>query len=481
MTQVSIKKNTIYNIIKTISSIIFPLITFPYASRVLQPQNIGKINFGNSIVSYFSLIATLGVTTYAIRECAKVKKDRQCLGKTAGQILSINLITTFFSYILLIILLACYGAIRDYRLLIAIQSITIICTTVGADWLNMAMEDFRYITVRTVAFQVISLILMFIFVHKPEDYINYAVITVMASSGANIANVFYRRRYCKTKITIHCNFKRHLVPILGLFAMLMAQQIFTMCDTTIIGLKLGDYEVGLYSTALKIYQFTNQIMGSVLWVVMPQLSVAFAENRIVEIQRILKYVLQFSAVIGFPCAVGMFSLSSEMIVIVGGESYVGASMALKILSLTLIAGLASNFTFNLNLLAAARDKLCLGICLIAAVINIVTNLMLIPVFGINAAAGTTFVSQMIITLITIPFLNKKVLSTEYLRMLKQPLVASVGLFAVICVVKFFSSNVWIISGVSIALGGVLYFSTLIFLKNELIMSFIKDIVDMIKK
>ena len=184
MGNASIKKNTVYNIIKTASSILFPIITFPYISRVLQPDNIGKINFGSSIVGYISLLATLGVTTYAIRECSKVKNDREELGKLSGEILSINLFTTFIAYLVLAVLLLLYGKLRDYRLLILIQSMSVIFTTLGADWLNTAMEDFRYITIRSVAFQVISVILMFVFVREPDDYLKYAIITVLSSNGS---------------------------------------------------------------------------------------------------------------------------------------------------------------------------------------------------------------------------------------------------------------------------------------------------------
>ena len=97
----NLKLNTILNFIKTCSSIIFPLITYPYVLRVLLPENVGKVNFAHSIVSYFSLIATLGIQSYAIRECSKVRENRQMLDDTASQIFSINIWTTLLSYILL--------------------------------------------------------------------------------------------------------------------------------------------------------------------------------------------------------------------------------------------------------------------------------------------------------------------------------------------------------------------------------------------
>ena len=105
MSKSNIKRNTVYNIIKTFSSVFFPLITFPYISRVLHPENVGKINFGSSIVSYVSMLATLGVNTYAVRECAKVKDNREKLTEVSGQILSINMVTTVVAYAVLGVLL----------------------------------------------------------------------------------------------------------------------------------------------------------------------------------------------------------------------------------------------------------------------------------------------------------------------------------------------------------------------------------------
>ena len=129
MSEKSIKVNAILNVIKTISSIIFPLITFPYISRVLQPENVGKVNFGSSFVSYFSLIASLGITTYAIRECSAVRGDKKKLGEKASQIFSINVCTTTVAYVLLGLSLIFFRKLDSYRALIIIQSTAILFTT----------------------------------------------------------------------------------------------------------------------------------------------------------------------------------------------------------------------------------------------------------------------------------------------------------------------------------------------------------------
>ena len=138
-------------------------------------ENVGKINFGTSFISYFLLIATLGINVYAIKECSKKSDDRNELSKIASQIYSLNILTTAVAYIALFIALIFYKKIESYRLLIVIQSFTILFTTLGADWLNTAMEDFKYITIRTVSFQLLSLLLLFTFVHSDTDsklYVN---------------------------------------------------------------------------------------------------------------------------------------------------------------------------------------------------------------------------------------------------------------------------------------------------------------------
>ena len=212
-----VRKNSIYSLLKAFSQVVFPLITFPYISRVLHAENVGKVNFGNSIISYVSLAASLGITTYAVRECSKIKDDKNKLENMVGQIISLNMVTTFIAYIGLALALLAAKPLENYREMIIILSTTVLFTTLGADWLNTAMEDFKYITVRTFLFQLVSIAAMLLFVRKPEDYMRYAVITVIASSGASITNMVYRRKFCKTKQTLNIDWKRQLPPVLLLF------------------------------------------------------------------------------------------------------------------------------------------------------------------------------------------------------------------------------------------------------------------------
>lgn len=478
---INIKNNTIFNTIKSVFGIIYPLITFPYISRVLLTENVGKINFGNSIVSYFSLVASLGVTTYAVRECSKYRDDKRKLGEIASQILSINLCSTIIAYLALIITLVVARSLDNYRILIIIQSSTILFTTLGADWLNTAMEDFQFIAVRTMGMQIFSLILMFVFVKKPEDYLFYAVISVVASSGANIINIFYRQRYCKTRFVFRMDWKKHLPPILLLFSLILSQTIYTSSDITILGLLKGDYEVGLYSTSVKIYNIVNTIVASVAWVVMPQLSASFAKKDYRQINNLLKYSLNYIIVLGLPCLVGLNIITKEIIFLIAGESYLEAELSLRILTIALGCSIISGWIGNMMMLPAGKEKICLRSSVVCAVVNIVLNLILIPVWGLNAAAVTTAVSEFLGVIIQIPYIDREIKIDRLKQVLEAPIVGSIGIVIVSVAVKYLAKDTCLIAIITTIFGGFVYFTSLILMKNEFIMNFLKPIISTLKR
>ena len=151
----NLKQNTIFNMIKVIAQLIFPLITFPYISRVLGTSSVGKVNYASSVYLYLSLIATLSISTYAIRECSRVRNNKKKLNKIASQIFTINLYSTLVAYIVMFVVI-CIPKFQTIQNLIVINSINMIFVTLGADWINNTFEDFKYITIRTVIYQFLS-------------------------------------------------------------------------------------------------------------------------------------------------------------------------------------------------------------------------------------------------------------------------------------------------------------------------------------
>lgn len=463
----SIKKNTLLNIIKTCSSILFPLITFPYISRVLLPENVGKVNFAQSFVTYFLLISGLGITTYAIRECAAVREDKNKLSDVASQLFSINLCTTVISYILMVITLLIGKNLDVYRTLIIIESTTILFTTLGADWLNSAMEDFKYITLRTIGFQMLSLILMFIFVENRDDYIAYAIISVFSSSGANVVNIIYRKKYCTVKFTRKINWKRHMPPIFLLFVMMLSQTIFNNADITMLGLMKGDYEVGLYSTAHKLTRLIGQVVQAVIYVVLPRLSQYFSQDNFKEANKLLRKILSFNISLGLPCVVGVLMLSEDIVFVVGGSEFMEAAPVIRVLILAFMFSLVGgSFLGNAILIPTKREKYYMIVCMIAAVVNVVLNALLIPHFAaVGAAIATAFNGFLIFVLLLLK-VDKRIHIARIGNIFASPVVGCI-MIAICCHFSSFIENMWARICISVISSIIVYAFVLIKMKNDL--------------
>ena len=471
-----LKVNAVLNVVKTVFSIIFPLITFPYVSRVLMPENIGKVNFGASFVSYFALIASLGIATYAVRECSAKRNNIDELSKTASQIFSINIVTTVIAYAFMLATLLLFRQFDSYRTLIVIQSSAILFTTLGCDWLNLAMEDFAFITIRTISFQVISLILMFAFIHQPEDYLKYAVITVLASSGANIVNIYYRRKYCSVRFVRSMEWRKHLRPIMLLFVMILAQTIFNSSDITMLGLMKGDYEVGLYSSAVKMANLVSQVVASLAWVVMPRMSLYFAEENYEKINEMLKKTFTVLVTIGLPCAVGCICLSQEIILIISGEQYIAASPALSLLMIGFLFSLVGgSFLGNMVLLPSKREDIYMIVCCIATGVNLVMNYFMIPLWGVNAAAATTMFASLLIMVLLIVKRDRRIKLDYIFRTMLPPVLGCILIFATCALVKSIAIGLILRTFACVLICVVVYFTIQIIFKNQIVIELLSAV------
>lgn len=469
---ISIKNNVIFNTIKTVSSILFPLITFPYISRVLLPENVGKINFGSALVSWFSVIAAFGIAVYAIRECSSVRENRKKLSSVASEIFSINICTTILAYFFLFITLFLYADLQSYRLLIVIQSLSILAVTLGTDWLNIAVEDFKYITIRTVCFQFISLCLMFIFVKQPDDYIKFACITLLSSAGGNLLNIKYRKKYCDIRFTSHINWSLHFRKIFVIFLLIVAQTVYSSVDSIMLGLIHGDYAVGIYSTAYKASWLIIQVIISVLWVILPRLSNLYESNDYERIKGLLKKVLGGHAFLGIPTMVGVFMLSKDIVLLLAGDKYIDSIVVLKVLMISALFTLFGiSYIGNCILLPQKKDKLFMTICCLTALLNIVLNYIFIPVYGVLGAAWTTCFSSFFMFMLFLFCLEKKFYFKGYSKVIVDPILGSLGI-VLVCFIFSYIENFMLRFSLSILGSCFVYFFTNYLLGDSFLFSFL---------
>lgn len=388
-------------------SLIFPLITFPYTSRVIGPIYIGKVNFASAIVQYFVTLAAFGISAHATREISKVRDNPDELSRKTAELFRINCFTTIFAYSLFLIAFFSIPKFSEYRLLLLIYSTSILLTPFGMDWVNNAMEDFAYITTRTILFQIISLILLFTFVHTKEDYLFYAAISVISSTGANILNFIHIRkhisyRYFFKKLTI----RQHFKPILILFAMSVATQVYTIVDNSMIGFLSDDYNVGLYSAATKINKIVLSVVTAGTTILLPRLAYYLKNKGMEDFKKLALKGFDVLLLIAIPCTLGLNLVSENATLLLSGKGFYEAIPVMKIMNPVIIITGLSGFIGSQIFLPLNKEKWTLFSVIAGVLVNITLNMLLIPYYGAKGAAIGTMASESTVLIINLILLSK---------------------------------------------------------------------------
>lgn len=438
----SVAKNAVYNGVRTICNMLFPLITYPYATRVLMAENLGKVDFGASVISYFVLIAGLGISTYATREGAGYREDRKRLDQFSSEVFTINVASTFISYLLLSGLMILWPKLHGYTLLVAIQSLSIIGTTIGVEWVYSIHEDYGYITIRSIAVQIVSTILLFLLVRDSGDYITYAAITVFANVGANVINFLFARKYVRINLTWHFDYLRHLVPMLVLFGNAVAVTIYVNIDITLLSIFKGDYAVGIYGVAVKVYTIVKSLLNSVTAVALPRLSLYMTTDKKKEYQA-LQDDISHALVVGVLPVMTMFFLMADYVVlIVGGEGFMESANPLRILCFAAVPAVFACYVTSAILLPNKGEKLNLRATIAGAITNLSTNLVIIPLFGIEGAAFTTFLAELVVLLYS-SYLARPYCDWGYIfRVLAKPVSTALATVATMSLAFFATRSIF---------------------------------------
>ena len=296
--QKSLKVNFIMNALLTMSSFLFPLITFPYVSRVLLPVGTGRVSFANSVVTYFVMLSQLGIPTYGIRACAVVRDNKDKLKETVYELFIINIIMSVLAYIVFFITLFTIPRLRSDKILFLITSSLIFFNTIGVEWLYKALEQYTYIAVRSIIFKFIALLAMFVLVHDENDYIIYGAISIFAASASNVFNFIRLRKIIGRGKIKKLNLRKHLRPVLTFFIISCATTIYTNLDNVMLGFIKDDIEVGYYNAATKIKNILVSVVTSLGTVLLPRASYYVECEMWDEFYRLSRKAIKFVLLIG---------------------------------------------------------------------------------------------------------------------------------------------------------------------------------------
>lgn len=383
----SIRWNFIMNAILSMSSMIFPLITFKYVSEILMPEGTGKVSFATSLITYFMLFSQLGIPTYGIRACAKVRDNRLELTRTAHELLTINMVMSVFAYAALFLALWWVPRLQEDRTLYIIVSATIFLNAIGMEWLYKALEQYAYITVRSIVFKAIGIVGMFFLVREQKDYMIYGGITIFAASASNIFNFINAHKYISMRPVGGYNCRRHFKAVGIFFAMTCATTIYTNLDTVMLGVMKTDADVGYYYAAIRIKTILLSIVTSLGTVLLPRVSYYVQVGRMDEFRRISRKAINFVFLIASPMMLYFILFARQGIYFLSSEAYHGAVAPMQIIMPTLLVVGLTNIMGIQILVPLGKERIVLRSQIVGAVTDLILNMILIPRY---AAAGAAF-------------------------------------------------------------------------------------------
>ncbi len=465
----SIGVNLIFNVVKSVLAVLFPLITLPYISGVLTQDSIGEYGFSTSVINYFLLISTLGIKTFAIKEAGKYRGDKKRFDEFASNMFSLNVFFTLVSYALLALSYVAFGKFRFYGKAIAIASFGICFSTIGVEWVFNIFEDFAYIAYRSVLIQIASLIMMFAFVRDASDAYIYMAISVIANGGANIFNWFYAKKYCHLKLRFNRRIFDNIVPISVIFFNTLATIIYVNSDLTMLGLMSSSKETGIYTVATKIYNTFKAVLNGIVPVFFARLSLQFTENR-TEYEKTFSYAVDFISCITIPMAIGVFFYGKEIILMLSTKEYLGAVSGMCLLFISLFFATMGNLYGSGAVLLAGQEKYMLIATSIGAIVNLGVNYILIPVYGnLGAAIGTLITEVLVCSILVIVAYRFNKVSLRLVDMIKC-LIATIPFAAIYGLYQRFYYPGRYYYLIFVCFSAVIYFLILILLKHEVVLA-----------
>lgn len=474
MKEKSIFKNYIFNTIYNILNILFPIITVSYVSRILMAEGIGKVSFATSIVSYFIVLAQLGIPKYGPREIAKKMDKIEERNQLFWEIYIVEVITTIFVSILYLVMISTVKYCKENYILMLVVGIQLIFNLFFIDWFYTGMEEYEYITTRSIFIKIISIIAIFLFVKRKEDYINYALIQSCAVVGNYIFNIYNLRKYLSIPKFRKLKLKRHIKPILILFFMAIAIELYSQLDTIMLGTFSSETVVGYYSNPMKMVKMLTIVIVSLSTVLLPRLSWYYENGEDGKINELVNLALKVVLFLSLPACIGIIIVAKPLILVLFGSDFFESIQTIKILSFLIpILSVGNLFGTQILMVVNQEKKLLLSV-VAGAIVNVILNSIFIAKYKQNGAAFASVIAEMCVMIIqiiySIKFVKININKKDCFKIIIGLIALSgVAFFSVLNISDIFMLGIQITSGVVvfIFIEYILKNSTLIYLINYL--------------
>lgn len=469
----SITKNYIYNLIYQILTLVLPLITTPYISRVLGAENIGIYSYTVSISTYFILFGSLGISMYGQREVAYLQGKKEEYSKIFWEIVILRFITMTIAMIIFYITFVSYG---QYKMYYAILLLELLANCLDISWFFQGLEEFKKTVSRNIVVKIISIVCIFTFVKNYNDLNLYFWIYVLSVLIGNVSLWLYLPKYLKKICIKELNILRHLKSTIALFIPQIAIQIYTVLDKIMIGSIIADKsEVGYYEQSQKIVKVLVTIVTSLGTVMAPRMANTFINGDSEKLRQYMKKSFNFVFLLAFPMVFGLISVSKYFVPMFFGNGYEKVIILMNVISPIIIAIGLSGVIGTQYLLPTKKQKEFTISVTIGAIINFLINMLLIGKYGAVGASIGTVIAEICVTSIQFIFIRKEFLIKDILKFLAQYFVSAILMYIICSIIgKYINNNLYSII-IQVSIGVVIYIVCLLILKNEFIYSILNKL------
>ena len=474
MRKKSIGKNYVYNALYQILNIMAPLITAPYLSRTLGADGVGTISFAESVVSYFTLFAALGISSYGQREISYVQDD---VYKRSVAFWNAKILEFCTSGIVLLIYIVFSLLNQEGTVIYLVLSLNIIAVFFDITWFFQGLEEFGKIVARNTVIRILNIIYIFLFIRDKEDIVLYVFGLVTFTLLSNLSLWTYLFKYVERISLSALRPFRDVKIVVSLFLPTIAVQIYTVLDKTMIGIiTRSSFENGYYEQAVKLSRMLLSIVTAMGPVVVPRVGYLFEKKDMQGIRRCMYRSYRFAWFLGLPICLGLILVAGNFVPWFFGAGYDKVIPLLHILALLVIVIGINNVISVQYLIPTKRQNLLTVTLMMGAATNFCLNLVLIRYFQSIGAAIASVVAESVIAIVQLILMRKEISPAQVLREGTHYYVASIAMVITLVPLVRVLSPSPLHTFMIVAVGAIAYFLVLLIEKDDFVISNVKTLI-----
>ncbi len=384
--------------IGVIFNMIIPIVVFPYVTRVLGVDGIGKYSFYSSALTYAALFTGFGIALYGSREIGKCVNNIQLRSQKLFELFVFNLMTVSLAAIL-VFYFAFFSSYSSDCLIILLFSLTLLTNAIGAEWFFVGIESQGFMLVRNVIIKTLSTILIFLLVKEPEHLVRYVAITVFSMAGSSLTNIYFWVKLSDFKNIKKISLKKYIIPLSSIFSIEVLLRYLGLGDVVILGILAGDNAVGIYSMGLKVFLLVSAIMKVTATTLMPRSAYYLEQEDTEHFNLLFNNTVRLLFLFGMPISACMFLFAEPVISILGGAQFIGAVGLMKEMSLLLVLSVIVNTYVFQALYPKNKIKSIIIAHIGGVIVNFILNILLVPYFSYHGTFIAFSVSNIVIAVV----------------------------------------------------------------------------------